>query len=236
MPKLGTTALILSVAGFSAVPVIALTDYIALAGARSGAPTADVAHLLDQLQKQPTVVLGGVVFVIGHILGVLLLGIAAWVLGLVPMWAGLVLAFSQPFHAVFAVAVPNHALDACAWGRDGRGQFRLRPRGVVRGSQERKVIGGHQNRTHPRPRAGAGDLQRPRRHRRQASADGRRRRRRRAGTDHSRRCRPRLARRTKVDQGRRGGPPTVGTERGASLCPPRTPPRPSKARLQPRSC
>ncbi len=123
MPKLGTTALILSVAGFSAVPVIALTDYIALAGARSGAPTADVAHLLDQLQKQPTVVLGGVVFVIGHILGVLLLGIAAWRSGLVPMWAGLVLAFSQPFHAVFAVAVPNHALDACAWGLTAVGYF-----------------------------------------------------------------------------------------------------------------
>jgi len=123
MPKLGSTALILSVAGFSVVPVIALTDYIALAAVRSGATTGEVAHLLDQLQKQPTVAVGGVVFVLGHILGVALLGIAAWRAGLVPMWAGLVLAVSQPFHAVFAVVVPNHALDASAWALTAVGYF-----------------------------------------------------------------------------------------------------------------
>lgn len=46
----------------------------------------------------------------------LLLGVVLWRSGLIPAWAGLLLAISQPLHAIFAVAVPNHVLDGCAWG------------------------------------------------------------------------------------------------------------------------
>lgn len=114
--RLGTAATILAVAGFSSLPGIVAPDQAALAGTEAGLSPAAVGHLLDQVNDQPTIALAGVVFVLGHVLGVLLLGIALWRAGAIPAWAGLVLAVSQPLHAVFAVGIPNHALDACAWG------------------------------------------------------------------------------------------------------------------------
>ena len=56
------------------------------------------------------------IFVLGHVLGLVLLGIALWRGRVVPAWAGLLLAASQLLHIVFAVIVPVHALDGLAWG------------------------------------------------------------------------------------------------------------------------
>ncbi len=55
------------------------------------------------------------IFVIGHIVGVVLLGIALWRGGILPGWARFILAISQPLHLVFAVIAPNQLLDGCAW-------------------------------------------------------------------------------------------------------------------------
>jgi hypothetical protein len=115
-PRLGTLATVLAVAGFSALPGIVATDQTALGGTKAGLSPEAVAHLLDQVNAEPTVTLAGIVFVAGHVLGVLLLGIALWRAGVIPAWAGLLLAVSQPLHAVFAVGFPNNLLDACAWG------------------------------------------------------------------------------------------------------------------------
>lgn len=115
-PVLGGVAMVLSVAGFSAVPGIVAQDQLAIAGAHSGLPTAELGRLLDTLQNQPTTIVSGAIFVLGHVLGVVLLGIALLRARIVPQWAGLLLACSQPLHVVFAIAVPDHALDALAWG------------------------------------------------------------------------------------------------------------------------
>jgi uncharacterized membrane protein YdfJ with MMPL/SSD domain len=53
------------------------------------------------------------VWVIGHILGTVLLGVALW--RTIPVWAALALIVSQPLHLVAAVIVPNHLLDGLAW-------------------------------------------------------------------------------------------------------------------------
>jgi hypothetical protein len=111
-PRLGIPALILAVAGFASVPAISVADHIAVAGTN-----VDVtARLLDAVQQQPTITIAGIVFVVGHILGVVLLGIALWRAGILPGWAGALLSVSQPLHLVFAVIAPNHLLDGCAWG------------------------------------------------------------------------------------------------------------------------
>lgn len=55
-------------------------------------------------------------FVLGHIISLVLLGIALWRGRVVPAWAALLLAVSQILHFVFAVIVPVQALDGCAWG------------------------------------------------------------------------------------------------------------------------
>jgi hypothetical protein len=115
-PWLGGTALVVSLVGFAALPVVGVADDVALAGARSGLTAAEVGRLLDVVQGQSAIAVAGLLFVVGHILGVVLLGIALWRAGVLPGWAGLLLSGSQPLHAFFALVVPNHLLDSCAWG------------------------------------------------------------------------------------------------------------------------
>jgi hypothetical protein len=134
--RLGTVATILAVAGFSSLPGVIAPDEAALTGTRAGLSPAAVGHLLDQVNSEPAVALAGVVFVLGHVLGVLLLGVALWRAGVIPAWAGLVLAVSQPLHAVFAVGIPNHVLDACAWGLTALG-YAVAARALVHGGGSR---------------------------------------------------------------------------------------------------
>jgi hypothetical protein len=56
---------------------------------------------------------------VGHILGGILLAVALW--RVVPTWAALALGASMPLHFVFALVIPNGALDACAWTMTGVG-------------------------------------------------------------------------------------------------------------------
>ncbi|TYK42775.1 hypothetical protein [Actinomadura decatromicini] len=132
-PRLGTAGLVLAVAGFSSLYAVGLSDHVALSAARSGLASADTARLLDDLQSLPPVAVGSVLFVAGHILGVVLLGVALWRGRVVPAWAGIALIASQPLHAVFAVALPNATLDGLAWGLTAVGFAAAAP-AVVRGT------------------------------------------------------------------------------------------------------
>ncbi len=116
-PRLGTTGLVLSVAGlmFLGSPSIAGPDTVALGAARIGIAPAATGRLLSSIGALGPVSLGSDLFVAGHVLGLILLGIALWRAGVVPRWAGLAIAVSQVGHVVFAIGVPNHALDGCSW-------------------------------------------------------------------------------------------------------------------------
>ena len=129
-PRLGTAALIVSLAGFSCLPVVGIADQVALFGSRAGLGPDVTVRLLDEAQRQPTIVVAGLVFVVGHIVGVVLLGIALWRAGILPGWAGLLLSISQPLHLIFAIAAPNHLLDGCAWGLTAVG-FALAARAIL---------------------------------------------------------------------------------------------------------
>ena len=98
---------------WKAGPVLAIGDYLAQAAPTTGTPTSATAALLDAVNALPATATASVVFVAGHILGGILLGIALW--PVVPAWAAVALAISQPLHLVFAVFVPNHVLDSVAW-------------------------------------------------------------------------------------------------------------------------
>jgi hypothetical protein len=82
-----------------------------------GTVDADTAtKLLDALNSLAPVNVAGLIFVAGHILGMILLGAALWRAHAVPVWAAIAIIVSQPLHLVFAVFVGNQPLDACAWG------------------------------------------------------------------------------------------------------------------------
>jgi hypothetical protein len=113
-PVLGTIGAVVSWIGFTSLFLIVANDQIALAGPAVGAPPSTVAALIGGVQSLPAVSMATEVFVAGHILGTVLLGIAVW--PAVPRWAAAALIVSQPLHLVFAVVVPNHLLDGLAWG------------------------------------------------------------------------------------------------------------------------
>jgi hypothetical protein len=92
---------------------VAIRDYLAQAAPTTGTLNSTTAALLDAVNALPATATASIVFVAGHILGGILLGIALW--RAIPAWAAVALAISQPLHLVFAVFIPNHVLDGTAW-------------------------------------------------------------------------------------------------------------------------
>jgi hypothetical protein len=117
-PRLGTTGLVLAYAAFACLfwSSVAGADSIALGAARIAMPPGATGALITSVANIPPVGLGTGIFVLGHILSLVLLAVALWRGRVVPGWAALLLGGSQILHFVFAVVVPNQALDGCAWG------------------------------------------------------------------------------------------------------------------------
>jgi hypothetical protein len=117
-PHLGTMGLVLAYAAFACLfwSSVAGSDTIALGAARAGLPPSAAGALLTSVAGIAPVGLGTGIFVVGHILSLVLLAVALWRGHAVPGWAALLLGVSQILHFVFAVIVPVHALDGCAWG------------------------------------------------------------------------------------------------------------------------
>jgi hypothetical protein len=117
-PRLGTVGLVLTFAAFMSLfwSTVAGSDNVALAAARIGVSPVLTGRLLDSMGAVPAIGLGSDLFVIGHILGLVLIGIALWRGRVLPSWAALLIAASQILHFIFAVIVPVHALDGMAWG------------------------------------------------------------------------------------------------------------------------
>lgn len=116
--RVGTVGLVLAVAAFLSLfwSTVAGSDNVALAAARLGTPPGATGALLTSMGNITPIGLASNIFVLGHIIGLILIGIALWRSRLVPRWAALLLAVSQLLHLVFAVIIPVHALDGFAWG------------------------------------------------------------------------------------------------------------------------
>jgi hypothetical protein len=118
-PVLGALGATLAWAGFTSLFVsVTIGDYV-MASADGRLPAATTAAMVDAVATQPPVLLASVVFVVGHIVGGLLLAAALW--RVVPRWATLALGLSMPLHFVFALLIPSGALDAVAWALTGLG-------------------------------------------------------------------------------------------------------------------
>jgi hypothetical protein len=113
---LGTAGMILAVAGFGALWATTAVDFTALAGAQSGAGLDATTKIVDNLNANPAQLAATIVFVLGHIVGTIMLGVALLRGRAIPAWAAWALIVSQPLHLVFAVVVSSAPLDAAAWG------------------------------------------------------------------------------------------------------------------------
>lgn len=114
-PVLGTFALVLAGVGYLSLSGLVSGDTLTLTAVQGGLDQAVATRVQDLYFAHPTtsILLGA--FVLGHVVGTLLLGLALWRARIIPAWAGILLAISQPLHLV-AVIIGSRPLDVLAWG------------------------------------------------------------------------------------------------------------------------
>jgi hypothetical protein len=117
VPISTTIGLILAVVGFTCLAVGNSFGEVstALVASHPEFDRATTYTVGSGLELGPVSNLTGTLFVFGHLIGTVILGVALWRSRIVPPWAGLFLAISQPIHLA-SVLLGNRPLDLVGWG------------------------------------------------------------------------------------------------------------------------
>lgn len=113
-PRLTLVAMLLLVPGYLALGWLTAEDQFLWSGTKAGLDAGQLARLVDAIH--PSGAISGVFFVLGHVVGTILLGTALWRARVVARWAAVAVIASQPVHFFAAVIVPNHTIDLIGWG------------------------------------------------------------------------------------------------------------------------
>jgi hypothetical protein len=128
-PRLTAAALLLAVPGYLMMGWLAASDKLLWAGAQVGVEAETLGRLYEATHPASAVAI--TLFVVGHVIGTILLGVAMWRSNAVPTWAAVLTIVSQPLHFVAAVIVGSPMLDLVAWGMTALG-FAVAAAAVVR--------------------------------------------------------------------------------------------------------
>jgi hypothetical protein len=118
-PRLTAVALLLLVPGYLALGFLVAADAVAWYGVTRGFSPAIVADLFEH--GHPSQLMSAGVFVLGHVLGTVLLGVALLRGRAVPAVAAWLVIVAQPLHFVAAVILGSPLLDLAAWGSNAVG-------------------------------------------------------------------------------------------------------------------
>jgi hypothetical protein len=118
-PWLTAIALFLVVPGYLSLPWTASSDLFTWSAGTAGLDVASITKAVDVTHGSMN--LAGAIFVVGHVVGTVVLGIAMWRSRIVARWAAVAVMVSQPIHFVAAIIVPSHALDLFGWGLQAAG-------------------------------------------------------------------------------------------------------------------
>ncbi len=135
-PRLTAWALGLAVPGYLSLGMFVGADHLLWSASEAGVPTADAIAVVEAGHPSIEVAIG--VFVLGHVIGTVLLGLAMLRSGRIPAWAGWAIAVSQPLHFVATVILGSPQVDLVAWSMTAVGMAFV-AREVVR---DRPVSGG----------------------------------------------------------------------------------------------
>ncbi len=113
-PRLTAWALALAVPGYLSLGLLVGMDHLLWSATTAGLSAEDAVAVVEA--GHPTIDVAVGVFVVGHVIGTVLLGLALVRSGRVPAWAGWVVAVSQPLHFIATVVVGSPQLDFFAWG------------------------------------------------------------------------------------------------------------------------
>lgn len=111
--RLRSWAFGLTMVGYLSLPTLLIGDMVLWAGARQGLDPATTGELLDRLH--PAYGVGVGVFVVGHVVGTVLLGVLCLRSRVVPPVIGWALAVSQPLHFLTTVFLGLAWVDLLAW-------------------------------------------------------------------------------------------------------------------------
>lgn len=114
-PILSVWTAVFLIPGYLGMTALLATDAVVMAGTDLGLDPALTTRLSAAVLALPSVDILLSIFIVGHIVGVVLLGIAAYRARLMPRSAALLLTVSQPLHLT-AVLLGNPWLDLFAWG------------------------------------------------------------------------------------------------------------------------
>jgi len=112
-PRLTAWGVGLAVPAYLSLGGLLGTDQLLWSAPAAGVDAKITASLLDH--AHPTVGISLGVFVLGHVVGTVLLGIALMRSGRVPAWVGITLAVSQPLHFIATVILGSNVVDLVAW-------------------------------------------------------------------------------------------------------------------------
>ena len=118
-PRLTAAALLLLVPGYLALSWITAGDLLLWAGAHQVIDADTLTTLYST--THPTSAVAEGLFVLGHVIGTIILGVALWRSRRIPRWAALLTIVSQPLHFVAAVVLVSPSLDLLAWGMNAIG-------------------------------------------------------------------------------------------------------------------
>jgi hypothetical protein len=116
-PKLTAAAMLLVVPGYLALSYMIGSDLVLWTGARAGLDISLLTSLAETIH--PTSNIAVAVFVLGHVIGTVLLGLALLRSRTVPGWAAIVTVIAQPLHFVALVILGSRELDIFAWAANG---------------------------------------------------------------------------------------------------------------------
>jgi hypothetical protein len=125
----------LLVPGYLALAALSAVDAIIVAGYDAGVEPALVARLYGAVGELPVLMITFLVFLVGHIVGTVLLGILAYRARLMPRAIAVLLAISQPLHLT-AVIIGSNVLDLVAWGLTAVGMAFLARRVLLTPDEE----------------------------------------------------------------------------------------------------
>jgi hypothetical protein len=111
--RLRSIALSLVVAGYLCLPALVTSDVILWTGAHLRMDPHQTARILDGLHPSMGVALA--IFIVGHVLGTVLLGVAFLRSGRIPPLVSWAMIVSQPLHFVTTVFLHLAWVDLLAW-------------------------------------------------------------------------------------------------------------------------
>ncbi len=116
-PVLAAVGAIMCFVGWCQGGATVNTDYLVTQLGHSGFGQAEIVRISDALQTGAVAMVAGLIWLAGHIVGMVLIGIALGRAGIVNWWVAIALIISQPIHFIAAVIIPSRLLDVTlGWG------------------------------------------------------------------------------------------------------------------------